>query len=263
MKTLKWTPVPLLILALFSQRAISSGLITATAQPTNDMAATGQQIVVPVIIDLSGLPEKLGSFTAALNWDNQILRYLHHSPGSAEGFNSPVVNAAKASEGKLIFAAANPRGAEGKVNVLNVTFEVIGSRGSRSAVKLNISAMAAALTFHDLLPYLAESVTGVEQGIRVGEIPKDFSIFQNHPNPFNPSTEITYQLPGNHRVRLEIFNSVGQKIRTLVNEQKAAGTYTVSWDGKDDSSKTVPAGIYLCSFEAGTFRESIKMMLVK
>jgi flagellar hook assembly protein FlgD len=95
------------------------------------------------------------------------------------------------------------------------------------------------------------------------DIPTEFSLHQNYPNPFNPTTTITYALPKKEDVTLTIFNSLGRKIRTLVNEQQVAGNYEIKWDGTDDNGKAVPSGIYFYQLKAGTFTETKKMTLMK
>jgi hypothetical protein len=74
--------------------------------------------------------------------------------------------------------------------------------------------------------------------------PETYILFQNNPNPFNPTTEIKYELPENSHVTLTIFNLVGQKIRTLVDEQQNAGYYSIPWDSKDEFGQEVASGIY-------------------
>lgn len=76
-------------------------------------------------------------------------------------------------------------------------------------------------------------------------LPNDFALHQNYPNPFNPSTEIKYDLSEQGQVVLSIFNVVGQKVRTLVDESKDAGYHRIVWDGKDDLGIGVASGIYL------------------
>lgn len=259
MKTLKYLSLLVTMVLLLTPMISIAGIIKVSATPTSSSEYKGQQITVPVTVDISELPERLGSFTAELSWDVQVLKYINYSSGSTEGFDNPVVNTANSSQGKLVFAAANPRGAEGRVNVLNVAFGVIGSEGSSCSLELKFSAMAAAYTFADLLPYIETVTTGVE----VRELAKEFSIFQNYPNPFNPETKIIYQLPKAEHVSLMIYNVLGQKIRTLVNEFKEAGNYDVYWDGKDETGKNMPAGIYIYRIRAGSFIDIKKMLLVK
>ena len=78
------------------------------------------------------------------------------------------------------------------------------------------------------------------------ELPKVFSLSQNTPNPFNPSTTIRFELPHAAPVELSVFNISGQKIRTLVRGEKAAGAYPVVWDGADENGIRVASGVYFC-----------------
>ena len=85
----------------------------------------------------------------------------------------------------------------------------------------------------------------------------------NYPNPFNPETTICYDLKDNSPVRIDIFNTRGQHVKTLVNEAKAAGSYEVVWNGKDTNGKDVASGIYHYRMQAGSYSESHRMMLLK
>jgi len=88
--------------------------------------------------------------------------------------------------------------------------------------------------------------------------PKTFLLEQNYPNPFNPSTTIRYQLPVASEVKLEVYDVLGKKIATLVNERQSAGSYQVVWNASGLSS-----GTYFYRLQAGTFTQTKKMILVK
>lgn len=94
-------------------------------------------------------------------------------------------------------------------------------------------------------------------------LPTQFRLAQNYPNPFNPSTVISYTLSENSAAALEIFNLLGEKVRTLVREQQPAGSYTVQWDGKNDAGEVAPSGIYLYRLQAGGRVETRKMLLLR
>jgi len=94
-------------------------------------------------------------------------------------------------------------------------------------------------------------------------VPQTFALAQNYPNPFNPTTVINYAIPQNAVVTLAIYNMLGQKIKTLVSEQKNAGTYTVQWNGENDFGQKVSSGAYLYRINAGSFVKSMKMILLK
>ncbi len=97
-------------------------------------------------------------------------------------------------------------------------------------------------------------------------LPKAYSLGQNSPNPFNPSTTISYELPesaGAVRVVLDVYNIRGQKVVTLVDELKDAGRYTVNWDGSDAGGRRVSSGVYFYRMRAGEFSTVRKMVILK
>jgi hypothetical protein len=106
-----------------------------------------------------------------------------------------------------------------------------------------------------------EYLTSVESEKPVG--PADFALSQNYPNPFNPETNIAYNINKKANVSLEIFNMLGQKVRTLVNESKTAGSYIVNWDGKNDFGFQVPSGIYFYQLKTNAQTAMKKMIMVK
>jgi choice-of-anchor B domain-containing protein len=107
---------------------------------------------------------------------------------------------------------------------------------------------------------VVESVTGISDN---ANIPDVYALGENYPNPFNPSTSIPYQLPQPGDVRIEIYNMLGQKVKTLVNNKKEPGYYTASWEGLNDNGFQVSSGIYLYRIEAGEFSSVRKMILMK
>ena len=94
-------------------------------------------------------------------------------------------------------------------------------------------------------------------------LPEEYSLFQNFPNPFNPVTSINYSLPEAVHVNLEIYNVLGQKVRTLVDEPQLAGYKTVQWNGRDDHGRELAGGIYFYRLEAGKYSSSKKLLLLK
>jgi len=94
-------------------------------------------------------------------------------------------------------------------------------------------------------------------------LPGEFSLAQNAPNPFNPQTRIDYDIPKATNVRLEIYNVLGQHVKTLVDEFQEPGSKSVIWDGRDNSGSTVASGIYFYRMDAGEFSLTRKMMMLK
>lgn len=91
----------------------------------------------------------------------------------------------------------------------------------------------------------------------------NFQLHQNYPNPFNPTTTIEYMLPHSAPVKLTIYNSTGQIVRTLINKSQSTGSHKITWDGKDDSGKAVASGVYLYHLEADDFVQTRKMLLLR
>ena len=94
-------------------------------------------------------------------------------------------------------------------------------------------------------------------------IPQKFALLQNYPNPFNPTTTIAYQLPEAGHVKLLIYNVVGQKIITLEDQNKQAGSYQIEWNGIDLSGNDVVSGIYFCHLHYQDRVKMIKLVKVK
>jgi len=94
-------------------------------------------------------------------------------------------------------------------------------------------------------------------------VPREYSLDQNYPNPFNPSTEIKFALPQASNVSLEIFNILGRRVTTLINDRLDAGYHSVTWDGINSKGQDVATGVYLYRLKAGDFVKSKKMLLLK
>jgi hypothetical protein len=94
-------------------------------------------------------------------------------------------------------------------------------------------------------------------------LPKEFALKQNAPNPFNPTTYISFDLPKACDVQVEIYNVLGQSVRTLVNGYQEAGSQSVMWDGSDNSGNSVASGVYFYRINAGDYSATKKMMMLK
>jgi len=89
------------------------------------------------------------------------------------------------------------------------------------------------------------------------------TLYQNFPNPFNPTTSIPFDLAHVERVRLAIFNVQGQLVRTLVDQYVNAGHHRPIWDGTDNDGNHVASGVYIYRLTAGSYRATQKMVMVK
>jgi hypothetical protein len=133
----------------------------------------------------------------------------------------------------------------------------------------------------------AASYTGADDGFPIGDLnyypdkkaeweslqtsvenekpvaPADFELSQNYPNPFNPETNIAYNINKKADVSLVIYNMLGQKVRTLVNESKTAGSHNITWNGKNENGIQVPSGIYFYQLKTNAQTAMEKMVMVK
>ena len=94
-------------------------------------------------------------------------------------------------------------------------------------------------------------------------VPDGFNLFQNYPNPFNPNTSISFVIPSEGVVTLNVFDVTGRIVAELVNESLTPSTYTVTWDGKDLTGAAVSAGMYIYTLKAEGASLTQKMVLMK
>jgi PKD repeat protein len=123
----------------------------------------------------------------------------------------------------------------------SVTLTVTGPAGSSTEKKINLIK--------------ASNPSGIVNSI---EVPTEFVLYQNYSNPFNPSTKISWQLPVSSQITLIVYDVLGNEIEALVNEEKPAGNYEVTWDAEN-----VPSGVYFYRLQAGNFIDTKKMILLK
>jgi len=121
-------------------------------------------------------------------------------------------------------------------------------------------------TFHGPLKVQVEE--NPLQPVATSQVIKDFKLHPAFPNPFNPSTNITFDVPqsesGQSELSLSIFNVKGQKVKTLYSGLlKASTQYRLKWDGTNELGQSVPAGIYFVLLRAGEVQQSIKVCLIK
>ncbi len=94
-------------------------------------------------------------------------------------------------------------------------------------------------------------------------LPTSLRLSQNYPNPFNPVTTIAFDLPKTGTVRIVIYDLLGRALKTLVEGERAAGSYSIHWDGRSDDNRPAAAGIYFCRLESGGEARVIKLTLIK
>jgi len=114
---------------------------------------------------------------------------------------------------------------------------------------------------------LIDATHVIDHTLELQPIPMSFELSQNYPNPFNPSTTIRFGVPAHATegaaVQVRIYNTLGELVRTLVNEKMFPGQYAVEWNGKNDRGETVATGIYIYQLVTGGFKQTKKMSFVK
>tara|TARA_Y100001970_G_scaffold278639_1_gene384616 strand:- start:303 stop:1115 length:813 start_codon:yes stop_codon:yes gene_type:complete len=139
---------------------------------------------------------------------------------------------------------------------LSIPVEFKGSNydiGQVQIDNINVAGFAG-----DLIDYVARSTTS-----EVKLIPHNFSLQQNFPNPFNPSTEIRFDLPEEGHVELSVFNMQGQKVKTLESSKMTPGYHAIVWNGTNDTGSRVSTGMYFYSIQTNKFKAVKKMLFLK
>lgn len=116
------------------------------------------------------------------------------------------------------------------------------------------------LTGNSITSFTVSTSTDVK--IEDESLPTKFTLHPNYPNPFNPETTIGFDVPEASQVRILIYNRLGQKVRTLLDEAKRAGRYHINWNGTDDFGKKVSSGVYFYQFDTEKYNATRKMILI-
>lgn len=217
----------------------------------------------------------LGMGLDGLNQNINRMVTVYQNSYSTEGLADLAPNAPLGFHGEVengdvhLFWTPNP---ETDLMVYNLyrDFELISSISAEESQFVDTTA------FSDQHEYLITAIdsNGLESdpslvtitlGIKDQDelIPISYMLHQNYPNPFNPTTTLRYDLPEKTHVQLVIYDIIGREIRQLVNETQDAGYKSIIWDGRDNSGRTVGAGVYLFRISAGNFQEVKKMVLLK
>lgn len=119
---------------------------------------------------------------------------------------------------------------------------------------------------YEVVSATAASMEHVSLALNLGveaQVPGSFALNQNYPNPFNPTTEISFSIPNRGHVELSVYNSLGQRVTTLVDGVRDGGDQTVTWNGTDQSGNSVASGVYFYRLKADGYSDSKKMLLLK
>ena len=132
----------------------------------------------------------------------------------------------------------------------------------REVIKFKINSEGIPeLVFQNPNLLLTRPTVGIED--EYTSVPPNYSLDQNFPNPFNPSTTISFTLPEESAVSISIYDLVGRKVNELTTSSQLAGSHSIQWNGTDQQGNLVPAGIYFYQLKAGDFIQTKKMVLMK
>jgi len=162
----------------------------------------------------------------------------------------------------------------GSIKVAGLGTEPDGEEGVFATVSLFIASSFTDESFDvtinkyrinesDPVEDVVVTFTNSALGIDENTIPTVYALHQNYPNPFNPTTQVKYALPETGSVQIMIYDLMGRKVRTLINSEQNAGFKTLQWNATNDRNELVSAGLYLYTIQAGEFRQTKKMVLLK
>lgn len=235
--------------------SISKRVIRDEAVDFTMRVASTSDGTVNVVVE-SDANQGLAATQLSVKFDSAILELVSFEPAQdltgMEFFHSE-----SASELKLGLIDMDGRATlpAGKVAQYVVEFHAREDFDAARAIQLD-GVVASSLSGFDLAT--SYKVQSVGRGL-----PKEFNLGTNYPNPFNPTTVIEFGIPKSERVTLEVFNVLGQRVKTLATKEYQAGFYRVTWDGTDNTGTPVASGVYFYRLQAGQFTESKTMMLLK
>jgi hypothetical protein len=157
-----------------------------------------------------------------------------------------------------VYRSDTPRFTPGPDNLVRTT---ITSTWTDVAAGMSVHYLVSAVDFagNESAPALPAALTDASDAV-----PRVWSLGGAVPNPFNPRTVISYEVPGEGGpVSLQVFDLAGRRVRTLLREFRPAGLHSVVWSGEDDAGRSLPAGAYFCRLEGGGFSATRRLMLVK
>jgi hypothetical protein len=217
----------------------------------------------PLTKTLSGngdisLPVELTSFAATVGDNKVILKWVTQSEVNNLGFEV-YRSAAENGEYALIATYENDESLQGAGNsnaAREYTYEDnLTFNGETYWYQIADVDYGGIRTFHG--PVSVESPD---------MIPEDYKLHPNYPNPFNPETNIRFEIPAspaNSKVKLIVYNNLGMEVRTLINGIAVPGIHTVTWDGRNNYGGQMASGVYFLRLQAGTFHQAQKMLLVR
>ena len=140
-------------------------------------------------------------------------------------------------------------------------FGWLGDFDNDGILELSVSYYGGAASTQNVIYSTGVTLSTLPDGGKY--LPANFNLSQNYPNPFNPSTSIQYSVKEPGSITLIVYNELGEKIRTLIDEWKTAGEYVITWDGRNDYGITVTSGKYFYQLQIGEYSSTKKMILIR
>jgi hypothetical protein len=167
-----------------------------------------------------------------------------------------------------LFIASNKTPGEVVVGLMNIAGQSSDGTGDLVEMVFRTQDSPLPADFQVLEGVLVDLAKNVDQvtNVHIDNLdlrPTEYGLNQNMPNPFNPATTINYQIPDAGRVKIVLYNVLGQEVRTLVDQSMEAGFHNVVWDGADEYGRRAASGLYVYRMTANNFNHIRKMMLLK
>jgi hypothetical protein len=249
-----------------SNRAITAGILSYDV--IANVPAGQYWAVGAATIRLNIVPTPTGTLT--IHPDNPAINANTNISG-ANGYQVMQTVQSSASIISLNIVTLNTSGFyrfnPGTYTLGKVRFNVVTTPFVTDSIKFRVNPpfTSGLVTVNDsLTPLVYSSTFTVVQptatgtGSNVSELPKEFKLYENYPNPFNPTTTIKYDIANNSFVKLVVYDLAGKEVETLVSNNLQAGSYEATWSGSNYAS-----GVYFAKIEAGSYRHIIKMLMIK
>ena len=216
-------------------------------------ASIGETIHIPIkIINESNIH----SFSGILHYNSEILSLDTITTGNYFANSILISNENDGGEVYIALSGFDPN--HGSDELAKAIFTVLNEFNNHTTVTLTDLELNENDAIESEVSMYINSTLNIDQ-----QLPTIYTLYQNYPNPFNPSTEIRYFLNKEESANIAIYDVIGNKIKLLVNERKSIGHHTVEWGATNTAGERVSAGMYFYSIEAGSFKQTKKMIYLK
>jgi|GEM_PF-4768961 len=223
---------------------------------SDGLMQAGEPVDVP--LQLHQVSNTYG-FQGIITYDPSVLEF---DSLSWEGITTGFTTFSRNEEERIRFAAASTEAINESGDLLTLHFTVIPELDtSQTSVTMALWRLNENGFYQYPLQVVLSRGVGVKD--QLDNIPVAYTLMQNHPNPFNPTTTIRYGLPENSPVKLTVYDLLGRQVTTLVNKKQSAGWYSVRWNGQNNYGIPVSSGVYFYQINAGKYQSIKKMLYLK